>query len=86
MPVKALSQASSLPQPSCRYRCRYNQESLEQAGGRETILAIPDSHSIVVYGILDGNLVIYGGTYYEDAQKQEVLDAINIMLQTTEIE
>ena len=52
----------------------------------ETILAIPDSHSIVVYGILDGNLVIYGGTYYEDAQKQEVLDAINIMLQTTEIE
>ena len=56
------------------------------AGGRETILAIPNSHSIVVYGILDGNLVIYGGTYYEDAQKQEVLDAINIMLQTTEIE
>ena len=42
--------------------------------------------SVVVYGILDGNLVIYGGTYYEDAQKQEVLDAINIMLQTTEIE
>ena len=40
----------------------------------------------IVYGILDGNLVIYGGTYYEDAQKQEVLDAINIMLQTTEIE
>ena len=64
----------------------WTEESLEQAGGRETILAIPDSHSIVVYGILDGNLVIYGGTYYEDAQKQEVLDAINIMLQTTEIE
>ena len=55
----------------------WTEESLEQAGGRETILAIPDSHSIVVYGILDGNLVIYGGTYYEDAQKQEVLDAIN---------
>ena len=64
----------------------WTEESWEQAGGRETILAIPDSHSVVVYGILDGNLVIYGGTYYEDAQKQEVLDAINIMLQTTEIE
>lgn len=64
----------------------WTEESLEQAGGRETILAIPDSHSIVVYGILDGNLVIYGGTYYEDAQKQEVLDAINVMIQTTEIE
>lgn len=63
----------------------WTEESLEQAGGREAMLALPDSRSIVVYGIVDGNLVIYGGTYYEEAQKQTVIDAILVMMQTINI-
>ena len=63
----------------------WTEESLKQAGGREALLALPDSRSIVVYGIMDGNLVIYGGTYYEEAQKQAVADAINVMMQTIKI-
>ena len=63
----------------------WTEEILEQAGGRETVLQMPDSRSMIVYGIVDGNLTACGGTYYEDEQKQKVADAINVMLQTIEI-
>lgn len=64
---------------------QWTEESIEKAGGREAILSIPDSNSIIVYSIVDGNLVVYGGAYYTEEQKQPVVDAINVMMQTTEV-
>lgn len=64
---------------------QWTEEMVEEAGGREAVLAIPDSKAIVVYGVAEGKLVVYGGTYYTEDQKQAVADAVNVMLQTTEI-
>jgi len=64
---------------------QWTEEMVEEAGGREAVLAIPDSRAIVVYGVAEGQLVVYGGTYYTEDQKQMVADAVNVMLQTTEI-
>lgn len=64
---------------------QWTEEMVEEAGGREAVLAIPDSKAIVVYGVAEGKLVVYGGTYYTEDQKQTVADAVNVMMQTTEI-
>jgi len=64
---------------------QWTEEMVEEAGGREAVLAIPDSRAIVVYGVAEGQLIVYGGTYYTEDQKQMVADAVNVMLQTTEI-
>ena len=45
----------------------------------------PSTKQVQVYTIVDGHLVSYVGTYFEDAHKQIVLDAITVAIQTTEI-
>lgn len=61
----------------------YTQEWVDQ--NEDTLLNAPDTKQIQLYAIVDGNLVSYIGTYYDDAQKQDVLDAITIAVQTTEV-
>ena len=58
---------------------------LEQMGGREAITAIPDTDQLLLYAVVDGQLCIYTGTYYEEGQKATVLEALTLMAQTTEI-
>ena len=58
---------------------------LEQMGGREAITAIPDTDQLLLYAVVDGQLCIYTGTYYEKGQKATVLEALTLMVQTTEI-
>lgn len=64
---------------------QWTEEMIEEAGGREEILRIPDSRSIIVYAVEGEKLVVYGGTYYTEDQKQMVADGVNVMLQTTEM-
>lgn len=61
----------------------YTQEWVDQ--NKDTLLNAPDTKQIQVYAIVDGNLVSYIGTYYEDTQKQDVIDAITVAIQTTEV-
>lgn len=63
----------------------WTEEELEPVGGREYYMSIPKTNTIMVYAVVDDNMVTYGGSFYDEAQKQVVLDTINIMIQTTEI-
>lgn len=63
----------------------WTEEKIEENGGREAYKKIPKTNTIMIYAIVDGHLVTYGGSYYDDAQKKIVLNAINVMLQTTEV-
>ena len=56
---------------------------LEQMGGREAITAIPDTDQLLLYAVVDGQLCIYTGTYYEEEQKDDVLECMNVLIQTT---
>lgn len=60
------------------------QQFLDENGGREVLLSIPETAQIYFYTVKDGNLYTYIGTYYNEEQKQIVMDTINIMAQTTE--
>ena len=61
------------------------EETIESMGGREALLSIPPSHQITMYAVVDSQLIIYTGTYYEDTQKQVVTDTLTVMISTTEI-
>ncbi len=63
----------------------WTQEELDANGGREFYTSIPKTNTIMIYAEVDGYMVTYGGSYYDDAQKRIALNAIEIMLQTTEI-
>ncbi|MBQ8599202.1 MAG: hypothetical protein IJ411_03710 [Oscillospiraceae bacterium] len=60
------------------------EEAIEQAGGREVFKAIPPTKSVAIYGIVDGYLTMYTGTYYDDAHKQTMIDAMTILIANTE--
>lgn len=63
----------------------WTEEKIEENGGREAYKKIPKTNTIMIYAVIDGYMVTYGGSYYDDAQKKIVLNAINVMLQTTEV-
>ncbi len=62
----------------------WTEDWIDANGGREAFLAIPDTEQVYLYAVVDGNLYIYIGTYYEDADKQTVIDAMTVFIQTTE--
>lgn len=62
---------------------QYTQDWVDE--NREELLAAPSTKQIQLYTIVDGHMISYIGTYYDDAHKQVVLDAITVAIQTTEI-
>lgn len=61
------------------------EESLNALGGREVLLSIPSSPQVAFYIPIDGNLIIFTGTYFNAEEKQAVCDAITIMAQTGKV-
>ena len=59
------------------------QDAIDAAGGREAILAIPPTDQITLYAVTGPYLYIYTGSYYEESQKADVLEALIVMAQTT---
>ena len=59
-----------------------DKKMLEQLGGKEALLKIPPSDQIIFHTLVDGTLVIFTGTYYDEAQKQQVLDTMMVMVST----
>lgn len=60
------------------------EEMIEQAGGRETFKVIPPTKSVAIYGVVDGYLCMYTGTYYDDAHKQTLIDTMTLLIANTE--
>ncbi len=60
------------------------EEMIEQAGGRDVFKAIPPTKSVAIYGVVEGYLCMYTGTYYDDAHKQTLIDTITILIANTE--
>lgn len=59
------------------------QADIDNAGGRDVILSIPPTDQITLYAVTGAYLYIYTGTYYEESQKADVLQALTVMAQTT---
>lgn len=59
------------------------QTDIDNAGGREAILATPPTDQVTLYAVIGPYLYIYTGTYYEESQKADVLEALTVMAQTT---
>lgn len=55
---------------------------LEKLGGKEALLQIPPSDQVIIHAIVDGKLMIFTGTYYEPEQKQQVTDALALIVST----
>lgn len=61
---------------------KLTEESLAAAGGRETLLQAK-ADMIMICTVVDEYGVVYCGSYYEEDQKQIVIDGLNVMIQTT---
>ena len=59
------------------------QDDIDNAGGREAILATPPRDQITLYAVIGPYLYVYTGSYYEESQKADVLEALIVMAQTT---
>ena len=61
------------------------ESQIESMGGREALLSIPETNQIQIYAVVDGNLMIYTGTFYDENSREETLDVMRIMIDTTKI-
>ena len=59
------------------------QADIDNAGGRDVILSIPPTDQITLYAVTGAYLYLYTGTYYEESQKADLLQAMTVMAQTT---
>ena len=57
------------------------EEQLEALGGREALLNTPPTRQIQMYAVVDGNILVVTGTYYDDAAKTRLVDTMSILLQ-----
>lgn len=62
----------------------YTEEAIENAGGREVLLSIPPTTQISITAKQGGYLYTCTGTYYDQEQKQMVLDTMAIVIGTVE--
>lgn len=62
----------------------YTEEDIESVGGREVLLAVPPTTQISITAKQGGYLYTCTGTYYDQAQKQMVLDTMAIVIGTVE--
>ena len=62
----------------------YTEEQIASAGGREVLLSIPPTTQISITAERDGYLYTCTGTYYDQEQKQMVLDTMAIVIGTVE--
>lgn len=61
------------------------QADLEMYGGREALLAMPESEQIQIYAVVDDNLVLYTATYYDKEDREEILDVMKIMIDNSNV-
>lgn len=62
----------------------YTEEQIENAGGREVLLSIPPTTQISITAKQGGYLYTCTGTYFDQEQKQMVLDTMAIVIGTVE--
>lgn len=60
------------------------EELMESLGGREFFLNTPPMDQVTICPVIDGYLCVFTGTYFDQEQKQAILDAIAIA--TTDME
>lgn len=60
-------------------------EWLEMNGGFDAFLNMEPVDMVVVMGVVDEHLICYIGSYYEEESKADILDAITVLFQTSEV-
>lgn len=60
------------------------EETIKEYGGRDALLSVSSANQVVLYSVVDGNLYLLTGNYYDASQKAIVLEAMSVMLLTIE--
>ncbi len=61
------------------------EEQIELAGGREAIKAIPPTNQVMMTQVIDELAYTFVGTYYNEADKEVVIDALTLAMQTLKV-
>ena len=62
----------------------WTQENIDALGGREAILALPETNQSYLYTVKDGWLYLFTGTYYAADQGSAVLESMTVLAQTAQ--
>ena len=62
----------------------WTQEDIDALGGREAILALPETNQAYLYVVKDGWLYLFTGTYYAADQGAAVLECMTVLAQTAQ--
>ncbi len=62
----------------------FTEADIQALGGREAIKSLPSPTQFMVYAVVDKTLCIYTASYYDDADKQLMLDTVNFLVENTQ--
>ena len=63
----------------------YTEEFITASGGREMFLALPTTRNYLLYAKAGDTLIAIGGAYYEEGQREPLLNCMKIMAQTVSL-
>lgn len=61
------------------------EELITQAGGREALKASAASRQVAICAIIDKNIVILTGTYYDDGDKGDIIETMKCLIKTGKV-
>lgn len=63
----------------------FTEDDIQAIGGREALKSLPSPSQFMVYAVVDKTLCLYTASYYDDADKQFMLDTVSFLIGNTEI-
>ena len=63
----------------------YTEEFITASGGREMFLALPTTRNYLLYAKAGDTLIAIGGAYYEEGQREPLLNCMKIIAQTVSL-
>jgi len=64
----------------------FTEDDINAIGGREVLLnSIPTTNQIMIVAVADKNLVLYTGSYYDEAGKQLIIDTTSFLIDNTDV-
>ena len=58
------------------------EEMINASGGRDVFLNLPPMSQLTIFPVVDGHLWVFSGAYFNEEQKEEMIDAIAIAIES----
>ena len=61
------------------------EEIIDSIGGKDVLLNAPPTSQLAIFTVSDGHLCVCSGAYFTDEQKEAIIDAIAVAIESIDV-